>query len=158
MKKAQMKMMENMMVLMIFMLLLVVGIVFYAKFTNISMQEKAKEFSRKELIELGQKVPYVTEVQCPTYLEYENCLDKVKLEVFKNFSEENIALKSYYQQIMGFSNLTVQEVYPGNDSVNFYSMPKDNWQSSRSIMIPISVYDPTKRKRSFAILKVRKFS
>ena len=40
-RKAQMKMMENVMVLLIFMLLLIIGIVFYAKFMGISTERKA---------------------------------------------------------------------------------------------------------------------
>ena len=120
------------------------------------MQKQQKEFSQMELIELGQKAPYVSEIQCPTYLEYENCLDLYKLEVFKTFYKNSTEHKLFYQEIFGFANLSIREIYPGNKSMVFYYVSKGNWTSAKSIKIPISVYDPETRQRSFAILEAYK--
>ena len=107
---------------------------------------------------MGQRVPYVSEIQCPTYLEYENCLDWEKLKVFRNFSNSSMRHKVFYQQLFGFSQLTVQELFPRERNITFYDNPKQGFSSRRSVHVPISVYDPQSRSRSFAVLEIKKYS
>ncbi len=145
-----MKMLENIMVLIIFFFLLVLGFVFYGLYHQQSVAKTSKHFSDLELIELAQKVPYLPEIQCPSYLELDNCVDLMKVKAFASLAKQP-ANKIYYAQYLGLSNLTLKLIYPFNYTINFYSL-RQNRTSGRLIEVPISVYDPQTKNVAFGML------
>ena len=155
-QKAQMKLFENLMVIIIFIFIVFIGFIFYAKFYNISAQKKLKQYSELDLIELGQRTPYVAELQCPSALEIENCIDLVKSQLFYNFSKNSTDNIIFYRELFGPTYLALHEIYPGNESIVIYES-QGVFVNSRPVYVPISVYD-FNGNIAFGMLEVRRLS
>ena len=155
MRKAQMKMFETIAVLIIFFFLLIMGLVFYANVERKSISQKQEEFDELKEVELAQLISAMPELECPTTLETENCVDLYKLKALTNdrkpsFFKNNI---NYYFDIFGFSTITVDII--GSESYVLY----DNKQgeSSSRINVPVSVYNPITKTKEFGILNITSY-
>jgi len=90
MKKAQIKMGENIAVLLVFTVLLVLGIVFYVQYKRGAIKDELREQRIKTGIEIAQRIAYLPEVQCSEDgIQRENCYDKAKILGASKVMKEN---------------------------------------------------------------------
>lgn len=158
MKKAQIKMMETIAILIVFFILLTVVGIFYATFQKESIRKTVSQVVDKETVQLALKLSSLPELRCSkNNIQEDNCIDSYKLSALKEIVDEN---KEYYNLIFGKSYISLEEVYPGNATYELYGT-YDGSQSKSLIPIPLVVkhadYD-RKEKYSFGVLNVAKIS
>jgi len=124
-KQGQIHISETIAVLFIFFVLIVFGLIFYLNYQKVALKEKSEELLVARAMDTTLKALYLPELVC-TRQESElqiNCMDVMKLN-----SAEEIMLKDpggYYEQIFGYANITVKEIYPDEDNEwNIYNNPK----------------------------------
>ena len=114
-KQGQIHISETIAVLFIFFVLIVFGLIFYLNYQKVALKEKSEELLVARAMDTTLKALYLPELVC-TRQESElqiNCMDVMKLN-----SAEEIMLKDpggYYEQIFGYANITVYQVYPLNE-------------------------------------------
>ncbi len=150
-RKAQVSMLETVLVLIIFFILLGLGIVFYGKASISSAQKKIEEKATLKAIESAQTSAFLIELQCSrTNVRELNCFDMQKIEGFKALSSE---LKNqYYFDVFGYATINITEIYPGNSSWVIYSNRKGT--ARERVQVPISLFNSTSKRNSFGVLTV----
>jgi 4-hydroxyphenylpyruvate dioxygenase-like putative hemolysin len=147
MKKAQVQMIETIGVLIVFMILVVFGFIFYSQVQKSTFETKETEFSQLSAIEVAQKALFMPEIKCP--LDVEGCVDYLKMQAASNVMDEH---RVFYYDIFGYANITVQEVFPEKNSWTIY---QNIYNSSRSsTRIPINIYDADTDSYRFGIMVV----
>lgn len=153
MKKAQVKMGENIAVMLLFTVLLVIGVVFYMQYQRGALKEDMRRQRIMEAIEISQRIAYLPEVQCSEDgIQKENCYDGVKIEKAAQVISEN---KNYYYGILGYSTVEVELLYPDILKIPLYNnKPAKKIMSEEMTQVPIAVYLPDKDRYVFGVLKV----
>ena len=87
--RAQMKLGESIIILVIFFFLLIFGLVYYIKFVMISYDKEADKKAQLLAIQSAQKVQFLPELQCTIEgnVRY-NCMDVMKLSTFKRLNKK----------------------------------------------------------------------
>ncbi|MBI2134987.1 hypothetical protein HYU09_03275 [Candidatus Woesearchaeota archaeon] len=154
-KSAQIQMMETMAVLFIFFILVVLGIVFYAKVLKGNLEQQKEESVQLNAIEVAQRASSLPELQCSEdNIVSDNCIDLIKLESAREIMQQNYV---YYYDRLLFSTITVNEVYPDSKELVLYSRPLDEFSDKITTNIPISLFDPIENKNAFGIMTVELF-
>ncbi len=149
--RAQMKMGESIMILIIFFFLLVFGIVFYAKYAVISAGSKQDENKGLQAIQLVQMVQSLPEIQCSVegIIDY-NCIDLMKVTALKDFTPEQ---KKIYSTMFPKTIITAEEVYPEKRRWQIYG--DDVSGKSRSFFpVPVALYNATSNEYYFGYLNI----
>ena len=170
MKKSQLKIGESIAVLFIFFVLVILGIIFWSKYSQSSIAAMTDEESLTKAVKISQIVSYLPELQCSTQEVIKfNCFDTIKInkmaELFmagQDASEQAAADKAklHYFDTLSFSNITVVSIYPQKRSYNVYDKPyaTDGSNSYRTTQVPIAIYDPINATYSFGYLDVRVYT
>lgn len=138
-RKAQFKMFETIAVLVVFFFILVIGLMFYSNIEKKKISATKEEFSQLKAVEISQLVSSFPELECPTTLETENCVDEYKLNKLDN----------YYYDFFGYSTITVYDL---EKDYLIYDNPKQG--SSSRMYVPVSIYDPASKIKKFGILNI----
>lgn len=112
-KKSQMQMTETIAVIVIFFILIVAGLIFYAKFQTDSIEKKQAEVVTKKAIALSLTSSFLPELRCSNNnVIVQDCVDMLKLKSFKYLidDEDNPEFKTYYSLLFGQSNIYVTDV------------------------------------------------
>jgi hypothetical protein len=163
-KKSQIKMMETISVLLVFLILLTFLLIFYIGMGKSSAGKAADEKSNLRAVEIAQQASYMPEFQCSSKnIITENCFDILKLRVFMQFThnslEGNKMLNTTYYDIFKNSRISINELYPGDAEFIIYDRkPRKERYESRSSHIPISIYEPVLGEYYFAILEVEVYT
>jgi hypothetical protein len=153
MKKSQIKMMETTGVLMVFFIILVIGLVFYANLRMGGVKEQIGEYREQRLIENMQKLLFLPELQCSRQgVEVYTCVDLLKIKALSKVMNVS-SNKIYYSDELGNSLVTVQEIYPGNNTYILYDRLGNG--SLSSSFIPISLWDPLTDSFHMGLLTVK---
>jgi hypothetical protein len=148
-KKSQIQIMETIAILLIFFLLIVIAFTFYLRTASFTQTQKAAKSQELESIRVSQAISFLPELQCSSKnIIEENCFDYYKLNAFLTTPHKN----EVYYPFFYFSDITVREVYPDSTTWDLYSRPKSG--TSFKTSIPILIYNPLKKTRSFGILEV----
>ena len=109
-RKAQMKMFENIAVMIIFFFLLVFGVSFYFTLQKASIQREIERINQLAAVQQALRLTFLPELDCSfAGVQKENCFDRLKVESFAGEKPEtNIA----YFNIFGYSNVTLKTIYP----------------------------------------------
>lgn len=123
-KKAQIRMTETIAVMFIFFVLILFGIIFYAKYSEVAYQEKQAELLGKKAVEITSKTIFLPELICSRGSAEPElyCLDMLKLKQVPKTFKDNFA--DYYFDLFPNTKITVEEIYPGNSSWVLYDKPK----------------------------------
>lgn len=169
-QKAQIQLGESIFVVMIIILLLVFGIVFYSQAEKESIGSSKTIFKDLETITLTQFASSLTELQCSIQqVEFPNCFDKTKLTAFISLvqSEGDDVAKEFYFSQLGNSNITISEIYPVSNPVlkwNIYqNLPSEKSVSATGLLVsrvdlPVSLLNPISNTYSFGILTIEKYN
>jgi type II secretory pathway pseudopilin PulG len=159
-KKAQFKMMETMLVLIIFFFLLAFAIGFYIKYANYDTKQKSAEAQQLVVIQMAQRVQYMPELQCVKFNGKEvvpDCIDIYKMKAFKAISKDNYRYNKLYPNIL----INVTQVYPDDfgsvDDTIYEDNPK-NFTSRDVYMMPVTLYDPVTNSYGFGYTTVGIYS
>jgi len=158
MKKAQMQINETIIVLFIFFMLLVFGILFFAKFQkgNYDIQKKASQ--ELEIIKLSQTITKLPELA----YSYDNALrDYIDVMKMDNFS---IILNSNPDYFTGtplyYTKITIKPYDPFHGDEGTPGVPKVIYDkplegsSNKTMRIPVLLYDKRTDETSFAVLEL----
>ncbi len=155
-KKSQIKMFETIAILLIFFVLIGFGLIFYGRIQGQSFQEKQEEDFELKAIQTAQLVSFLPELQCSSNgVIVDDCFDILKIKALKEFIQHNPNIgNEYYFDFFGFSRITIEQIYLTPASWLIYEKTSEKTKAESSIMIPVSLYDPTLRAYNFGILTV----
>ena len=156
MKKAQIKIGESIAVLMIFFVLVIVGIVFWSRYSQVQMQGQQETDILSQAIKISQTITYLSELQCSTLEVIKfSCFDLYKINATQGLlAENNQNMTNYYYDILGYSNITIYSIYPKNQSWNIYDFPGGNISGYVSTQVPVAILDPVNNQFSFGYIDV----
>lgn len=158
-KKSQLKIGETIMVMVIFFILLVIGIIFYAKVQQHLSKIDEEEYLAKRAKDMAMSVSFLPELQCTkTGTEDFDCIDKVKLESFQKIVPGSVYSR-YYKNLFSNSKISVHEIYstsPLAEPVELFEsvIDKSAVKGSQLIFIPVTIYDPRTEISSYGYIKL----
>ena len=135
-RKAQIRMTETVAVLFIFFVLVIFGIFFYYKYSQISILEKQQELLGMRAIDTTLKILFLPELSCTKgdAEPEDNCFDLSKLGSASSVFGGSAEHLSYYFDIFKYANITVHEIYPDStNSWTIYDKPKVIMEEGREI-------------------------
>jgi len=150
--KGQVQMGETIAVLLVFFILVLIGFVFYTKIAKSNIEAEQDEQRQLKAIEVAQKASFLPEVQCSEEnIITDNCIDFEKLNAAKDIVKDN---GLQYFDILGFSNITIFEIYPDYARITLYERPLEDFKTRSVTNVPIAIFYPKERKHHFAVMKV----
>lgn len=149
--KAQMKMGESIMILIIFFFLLVFGVVFYAKYAVVTASGKQTENAGLQAIQIVQKVQFLPEIQCSVEgtIDY-NCIDLMKLMALNDLAEDE---KRIYSTMFPRTVIIAVEIYPEKHSWKVYGEDAAK-KKSRFFPVPVVLFNATSNQYHFGYLNI----
>jgi hypothetical protein len=149
MKKSQANIMHTIAILLMFSLIL---LVFYIFYYNISKQDLEKT-SGVTFDALANKIA-IRAVGFPPYkCASGDCIDKYKAISFSELAKDND-----YFEIFGFSKIILEEIFPSMDKIIIYENVMEDFRVKKNIRIPVTIYEPVNKTKSFGVLIVEVFS
>lgn len=156
-------MMETLMVAMVFMVVLVVALGFYFKFSLQSTEEKGEHACLVSNTVLLSSIASMPEIQCSVNGKREQCIDTTKLLVFdasreyEEFFTANCDQKVYFTQVYpepeDVEEVCEQGTYP-DCSIYVYYDPEIEYSSSLIMSTPVSLYYPLTDEYRFGKLVI----
>jgi len=154
-KKSQIHMMETIAVLFIFFILAGIGFIFYINVMKGSIEAEKEEIRQLQAIEIAQRTVFLPELQCSEGEDIvkSGCID---VEMLKAFNGLGMATTNqvYYHNRLGFSEITINEIYPATNQWTLYNKPLAEFSDKIVTNLPISLKHPKENKYSFGIVKV----
>ncbi len=139
--KAQIKMIETIGVLVVFFILILFGVVFYAQYQKASIREQKDAVVVKRAVTTSLKTFYLPELRCTKAFDvsFTACVDIHKAEIFKDNINEDY---NFYTNIFGKSHIYLQNLMK-NETIQFYNGTPAEWTKKIPIKFPVSIYDAT---------------
>ncbi|RJQ17580.1 hypothetical protein C4573_01220 [Candidatus Woesearchaeota archaeon] len=158
-RNAQIQLGESTAAIVVIIILIVLGLVFYSVLSRSNVDDKKIEIANLEAIEVASFATAIPELHC-TFLgaASANCFDAVKVANFSSLLSSDTDAYLYYAEFFKNARISIEEVYPGNASWLIYENNKSVRQSELPVYIPINLYYPLDDDYSFAVLKVVKYS
>ena len=161
-RKSQIQMGETIAVLVIFFILIVIGFTFYTRVIKGSVEIQREESRQLKAVEIAQRASFLPEVQCSEEnIIIDNCIDILKLEAATEGTPSIIENNEiFYFDRLQFSDISIEEIYPGSNSWVLYSKSLGGaiFTSKISTNVPIALFDPTVKTYSFGVMKVDTFA
>lgn len=156
-RKADVKLIESVGIMMIFFFILVMGMVFYARMSGISIEQKRQENLDRIAMNTALKASYMAELQCNAGDVGEgnqNCIDLEKIKAFQRLDDE--AKSEYYQSFFEYATVSVYETYPDTDGeeIKLYDRPIPKAKTGINTLIPTALYDAASKEYKFGFLSV----
>ncbi len=151
-RRAQIQMMETIAILLIFFVIIVIGFIFFIRMASYGQGEKITKAQELESIRVSQAISFLPELQCSSKnIIKDNCFDKYKLNAFAGSTNDEIYYPLFY-----YSNITVEETYPNNNTWVLYERVRNG--TYYTTFIPILLYNATDRTYSFGSLNVKYYT
>ncbi len=169
-RKAQIRMSETIAIIFIFFVLILFGVVFYYKYSQISNREKQEELLANRAMDAALQSLFLPELICTKgEAEHEdNCFDIMKLNQAEDVFSKNL---NYYFNLFSYAKITVTEVYPGNLTWTVYDKQKvrkvENgteriWENKENTYYVVALRNDSKiegqRKYNFGYLEIEVYS
>ncbi len=147
MRKAQIQMFETIFVVLIFIVFVGIGLIFYYVESKRNIDQKVGEFQSLGAIETTLIALNAPEFVC-TSGEYmrNTCFDLQKVIAFESLRlRGSHYFSDYYFKQFGYSNITVTRIYPSPSlSWTLYSLSPDKSTQTNSFFVPVSLQDGSK--------------
>ena len=123
-KKGQARLSESVAVIFIFFVLVLFGIIFYYKYSQISFAEKEEQLIDERAIDMTLRTLFLPELMCTRGKAEpeDNCVDMMKVRHVNGTFKKHI--EDYYFNLFGYAKIVIQEVYPGNERWVLYDLPR----------------------------------
>jgi len=155
-RKSQIKIGENIAVLLVFFILVGIGLIFYWSFFRESAERESFEQFDIKTVEIQQKVFFLPELQCSeNNIPRDGCVDKYKAQALSEFIENNPGEKVFYYNIFGFSSIRVYDIDYDYDVV-VYNNSIENATTSMT-KLPVLLYNPNNSTYDFGVMEVQVF-
>lgn len=153
-KKAQIQMMENIGVLVIFFVLVIIGMIFYFTYQAGGIEEKVSEYKTRNALELASKIALLPELQCrEDNVLQDHCYDMLRVASSKIlFASESST--DYYFSLFGYSTIRIRSIYPNQWGAEIYNKVRPQFTNNDTFVIPVIVYDPASDVHNYGILDV----
>ncbi|MBN1644485.1 hypothetical protein JW851_00395 [Candidatus Woesearchaeota archaeon] len=154
-KKAQIRMFEMLAVLIVFLLLLSIGSIFYFRLQHSSIEREAFRAESLRSLQLFQKALFLPELDCSFVgIQKGNCFDLLKLGYFSSLLETE-QLRIDYFDVFGFSKIRVKKVYPvESDWFVLYSNVPDKISSKLVSQSTVLLYNASSNLYDFGVVEV----
>ncbi len=156
MRKAQIQINETIIVLFIFFMLVIFGIVFFARVQKVNIQAEQRAIQNLDLIKVSQIINSLPELSCSVgNVQIDNCYDTMKVEAFKEILQDD---KTYFSGTLLYNtNITLKQYDPFNDiwsnTWHLYDNPLEN-SDIRKVFVPTMLYDKRSATKSFGLLEL----
>ncbi len=160
-RRSQVQLVETIAILLIFFILLLVGIVFYYQYQKSAIKEKGKELASSRALDTALKTLFLPEFICSkgeTEAE-DNCLDLMKVRSANSTFSEH--LTEYYFTIFSFSNITVHQLYPEEQTYYLYAKKREQTRNYLPTFFVVTLRDQaagTEPEYSYGYLEVGVYS
>lgn len=154
-KKSQIQIGETVAVLLVFFILVVTGLVFYANAIKRDIGIQKEKSLQVKSIGIAQRIMFLPELQCSDDNTIkDNCIDTLKLESAQGIISKN---QIYYYDMFEFSEVSITGIYPDEYNLNLYSRKIEDFSNKFVTNVPISLYDPYTRRHGFGVLTIENF-
>lgn len=160
-KKSQIKMTENIAVMVIFFVLLVFAIVFYANVKRGTSQDELEELKQLKAVDAALILSNLPEIKCSiAATEQGACLDLYKILALKEIYEQNPnSVINHYQDKFGFATITIRQLYPIEQTIIVYDNKIDDDKISKFFTpIPVTLYNVTNGNNAFGVIEFEKYA
>jgi hypothetical protein len=157
MKKAQIKMGENIAVLFIFFILIALAMVFYMRLQNSQLKTLSNEDLAKKAIYISQRISYLPELQCSKENVWDDsCFDKYKIIQMYDLQQTETQNRLYYFDSFGYATVSLQVYSLDGDEEELYTIYNisKNFTQKPTFYFPFSVYNAIEETKQFGILKI----
>jgi len=155
MGKAQVRMFESIATMFVFFILLTFGFMFYSRMRQASFYSKLGELRQLKIVELAEKVKNLPELGCSSNaILQHDCFDLIKVEKLPDMVTAN---PDYYYDLIGYGNVSVEEIYPETRTYQIYERQKKGQNVSRAVFMPIALYDAPSKLTHFGVLVVKSY-
>lgn len=160
--KAQMKIGETMMILVIFFVLLVLGLIFYIRFQMTHIENQSIRNAEYLAIQTIQKIQFLPEFQCTIKGKIKfNCLDVMRAKAVSKINAANPEYTRIYSRLFPQSMVSVYRVYPqpyGNmHGMRIYGTNLAN-NSMTVFPVPITLYNASSESYEWGYLNITVFT
>lgn len=142
-------------VLVVFLLLLGIGSVFYFKLQRASIEREVVKSENLYAMQFYQRALYLPELDCSfVSVQRDNCFDAMKLRFFSDLlqSEEN---RITYFDVFGFSKVRVRQVYPLPENwLVLYSNIPEVYSSKLSSRSSVLLFNASSGNYGFGVVEV----
>jgi len=161
-RKAQIRMAETIAVIFIFFVIILFGIVFYYKYSEITAKQEREELVEAKATQIILKTLFLPEVICSRG-EAEpllTCFDLMKVRAAKNVMEDKFG--EYYFNLFPYVTITLTEVYPTEKEWVLYDKPKPESKNKDVSHFIVTLKDEMRSSKegifSFGYLTVEVYS
>jgi hypothetical protein len=173
-KKAQLKIGESILVLLIFFILLTIGLIFYAKVQSHVSEKEMDQFNAKRTIDMALAVKFLPELQCTMQATEEfDCIDALKLRAFKEMMQnnENPSYRRYFARMFPNAKISIKQSFVPMGVIlppdleeggvllfnNTYTGEAEATGIQR-LSLPVTIYDPITDSNSFGFVVLDTYS
>ena len=154
-KRGEIQLMETISILFIFFILIGLGILFYAKYKNVTFQHQQEAFQEARARELTLRTIYLPELQCSKGQAEaeEHCVDMLKIKNMGAWQQElGEKFTDYYFDIFSYAKVTLYQVYPVAQTAEglsslpewiIYNKPKQGFKNARTNHFIVALRDDT---------------
>ena len=143
---------ETIGVVFVFMILVVLGFIFYGFVARTGAENKQQENVQLDAVKKVQVISSLPELQCSEDNDVtENCIDYYRLKAASGIITDNVA---FYYDLFGFSKIMVKEYYPAAESVTLYNKEKIGFKDIKTTFVPIQLYDAVAKDYRFAVMEI----
>lgn len=163
-KRAQLKIGESILVLVIFFILLTMGLVFYAKVQTHLTKEENDEFNAKRSIDMALAIKFLPELQCTIQATEEfDCIDLAKLSIFSEVLKNKPFYQRYYAQLFPNAKITIKQAFASEgpliqkEGILLFDNKYVETQQAGSLELlffPVTLYDPLTDSNSFGFIEL----
>lgn len=151
-KKSQIQIFETIAVVFVFFILVVIGFVFYGKFIRGNLETIGEESAQSKSIAIAQRAMFMPELQhSEDNIIKDDCIDILKIDAAKKTIGAN---EIYYYDLLEFSSITLEQIYPENEKWELYSRKSSDFRSSFTTNVPVCIFDPNTKLNGFGIMTI----
>jgi len=130
---------ETIGILVVFFILILFGVIFYAQYQKSAIREQQDIATGKRAVATSLKAFYLPELRCTKGFDeaFIACVDIHKLNIFQNKINENY---NFYANIFGKSYISLYNVIE-NNTIEIYNGTPSVWTKKIPIRFPVLIYD-----------------
>jgi len=145
---------ETIAVLFIFFVLLSFGFIFYLNVIKSSFDIKEDEKLQLFSNQIVKRISYFPELQYSEENVIKEGVDAFKIESARELINANSA--DYYDEF-GFSNITIQSLYPKKTEIMLYNNSPPEYDDMLVTYVPVPIFNPISKTKSFGVLTIKVF-
>lgn len=134
-KKSQIKMTETIGILVIFFILLLFGLVFYAQYQKSSILKQEARFLEKRAVASSLKTIFLQEIRCEESETTGTCIDLYKFDILAGKIENDANYTTYYSNVFYGMNISVRNLVSPEEII-LYESPI-TWTRKTNVQTPI---------------------